>query len=313
MLRTFALSLSIFWRALPCWALLFGVLYALANFLSASPILFGLLMMLSAGTIMVFMMFVHIRSGLIVADVVTPTDVGKLFKRSFKFFRFFVMMNALMTGLTVASFYVACQFGMFDLEATLNTLKYGTEDEWLAMVQGFTGVGVYTYLTVMQILSQLFYAALAVPMAANAAACSPKTRDTEVFWGFGAFVGRMFLLNLVSGTLVTIMVLLYVFVGLAMPVFDGQSLMQITDASQILTPQDTSSYLMIAALVFLPIAGIVWMVSLWCAGATLCFLEHRDKLQAEKNRDMACVYERPLSVNELRDLRQSRMGGGMPA
>jgi hypothetical protein len=308
-LRTFALSISIFWRALPCWALLFGVLYVLADFFSSSLIIFAILLMAAGGTLMVYMIFVHIRSGLIVADVVTPTDIGALFKRSFKFFRFFAMFNALVSGLSVVAFVIAGRLGIFDLDAVVTAAKSGTPEDIEMLTELISRPSVYAYITITQILSQLAYASLAVPMAANAAACSPKARDYEVFWGFGAYTMRMFLLNLISGTIVTGFVLVYVFVFLTMPLFDGQSLLQLGDAADISAPNSVASYLMIAALVLLPVAGFVWMVSLWCAGATLCFLDHRARTQVVNDFDIARVFERPYSGEELRALRVSRMHG----
>ena len=64
---------------------------------------------------------------------------------------------------------------------------------------------------------------------------------------------------------------------------------------------------MLAVLVLFPIGRFVWMVSLWCAGATVCFMDHRDKLQAAKDFEMANVYEEPLSIDELPALRNSCM------
>ncbi|MEJ6710320.1 MAG: hypothetical protein QNK92_16260 [Amylibacter sp.] len=51
------------------------------------------------------------------------------------------------------------------------------------------------------------------------------------------------------------------------------------------------------------------MASLWCAGATVYYIDHRDKMQIAKNFEIECIFEKPLSVNELRELRVSRMDG----
>lgn len=306
-MRTFVLSFSIFWRALPCWALLAAVLYVVFSFFAESPLIFLLLLMLGFGTLMFFMIFVHIRSGLIAADTVTPTDIGKLFLRSFKFFRFFAMFNALMTGLSIVAFVIAAKLGVFDLDATTEAILSGQEDDIAYLYELMSRPSVYAYFTLTQIASQFAYVSLAVPMAANAAACSPKARDYEIFWGFGAKAHRMFLLNLIAGTLITGLVLIYVFVVLTMPVFDGLSLMQVTEIEELTAPDSVSSFLMLGALVLFPIAAFVWMLSLWCAGATVCFLDHRDRLEAEKSFEMERVFERPASVDDLRALRMSRM------
>ncbi len=312
LMRTFVLSFSIFWRALPCWALLFGILYALFSFLSSSPLIFLFLLMLAFGTLAVYMIFVHIRSGLIVADEVTPTDLGKLFKRSFKFFRFYALINGIFGGLSLLMFYVASNLGIFDFELLENVIFSGSDEDIMTFYAELMHPAAYAYFAFMQVLSQLFYGALAVPMAANAHACTPKGRDVEIFWGFGAKVIRMFLLNLVSGTLIVALVAVYVFLLLTMPIFDGLTILQFEDIEDIAAPTNIASYAMLAALVLFPIAGFVWMVSLWCAGATVCFMDHRDKLQAAKDFEMARVYEKPMSIDELRALRNSRMTG-MPA
>ena len=119
----------------------------------------------------------------------------------------------------------------------------------------------------------------------------------------------MFLLNLISGTIVFALVLAYVFLLFTMPVFDGLTVLQFDNIEDVAMPTSIASYAMLAALVLFPIAGFVWMVSLWCAGATVCFMDHRDKLQAAKDFEMARVYEKPLSIDELRALRMSRMTG----
>lgn len=309
LMRTFALSLSIFWRALPCWALLAAILYAVFSFFAESPILFLILLGFGAGTLMVFMLFVNVRSGLIVADEVTPTDLGKLFLRSFKFFRFFAIFNAMVGVLSLGAFYVASQMGIFDFDMAVEAVTTGDPQALAELQSSLSRPSVYAYTTVTQILSQIAYASLAVPMAANAAACSPKARNYEIFWGFGAGALRMFLLMLVAGTIVTGMVLVYGFVLLTMPVFDGLSLMQVTSIEELTAPSTLSSYLMIALLVLFPIAGFVWFLSLWCAGATLCFIDHRDKSQAEKDFEIARVFERPHTAEDLRALRLSRMQG----
>ncbi|GGA07385.1 hypothetical protein [Neptunicoccus cionae] len=309
LMRTFALSLSIFWRALPCWALLAAILYAVFSFFAESPIIFLILLGFGAGTLMVFMLFVNVRSGLIVADEVTPTDLGKLFLRSFKFFRFFAIFNALMGGLSLGAFYIASQMGIFDFDMAVDAVTTGDPDALAELYSTLSRPSVYAYTTVTQILSQIAYASLAVPMAANAAACSPKARNYEIFWGFGAGALRMFLLMLVAGTIITGMVLVYGFVLLTMPVFDGLSLMQVTTVEELTAPSTLTSYLMIAVLVLFPIAGFVWFISLWCAGATLCFIAHRDKSQEEKDFEISRVLERPHSTEDLRALRMSRMRG----
>lgn len=312
LMRTFALSFSIFWRALPCWALLFAILYALFSFLSSSPIVFILLLMLAFGTLTVYMIFVHIRSGLIVADEVTPTDLGKLFKRSFKFFRFYAMVNSVFAGMSLLAFVFAARLGIFDMDVAQAAITSGTDEEIVAAYAQLMHPAAYAYFAVMQIFTQLFYGAFAVPMAANAHACTPKGRDVEVFWGFGAHAIRMFLLNLISGTIVIALVAAYVFLLFTMPVFDGLTILQFKSIQGITVPSTVASCVMLAALVLFPIAGFVWMVSLWCAGATVCFMDHREKLQAAKDFQLACVYEKPLSTDELRQLRMSRMSG-MPA
>lgn len=307
MMRTFALSLSIFWRALPCWALLAAILYAIFSFFAESPIIFLILLGFGAGTLMVFMLFVNIRSGLIVADAVTPTDLGKLFLRSFKFFRFFAIFNFMMTGISVGAYWVASQMGIFDMEMAISAVTSGDPEETAALMATLSRPSVYGYFAVTQTLSQFAYAALAVPVAANAAACSPKARNYEIFWGFGASAFRMFLLMLVAGTIVTGLVLVYGFVLLTMPVFEGLSLLQVTSVEELTAPTSMTSYLMIAVLVLFPIAGFVWMVSLWSAGATLCFIAHRDRRQAENDFEISRVFERPYSTEDLRALRMSRM------
>lgn len=312
LMRTFALSFSIFWRALPAWAMLFGILYALFSFLSSSPLIFLFLLMLAFGTLTVYMLFVHIRSGLIVADEVTPTDLGKLFKRSFKFFRFYAMVNGIFGGLSLLAFYIAANLGIFDLQVAEDAILSGSDEEILAFYSELMHPAAYAYFGVMQVIAQMFYGAFAVPMAANAHACTPKGRDVEIFWGFGAHVIRMFLLNLISGTIVIALVAAYVFLLLTMPVFDGLTILQFDTIEDIAAPTSIASYVMLAALVLFPIAGFVWMVSLWCAGATVCFIDHRDKLQAVKDFEIARVYEKPMSIDELRALRMSRMSG-MPA
>lgn len=309
LMRTFALSLSIFWRALPCWALLVAILYAIFSFFAESPILFLILLGFGAGTLMVFMLFVNVRSGLIVADAVNPTDLGKLFLRSFKFFRFFALFNSLMGGLSLGAFYVASQMGIFDFDMAVEAVTTGNTEALEELYAALSRPSVYAYTTATQILSQIAYASLAVPMAANAAACSPKARDYEIFWGFGAGALRMFLLMLVAGTIVTALVLVYGFVLLTMPVFDGLSLMQVSSVEELTAPSTLSSYLMIVVLVLFPIAGFVWFISLWCAGATLCFIDHRDRKQAENDFEISRVFERPHSVDDLRALRMARMQG----
>lgn len=311
-MRTFALSFSIFWRALPCWALLFGILYALFSFLSSSPLIFLFLLMLAFGTLTVYMLFVHIRSGLIVADEVTPTDLGKLFKRSFKFFRFYAMVNAIFGALSLTMFFIAARLGIFDMTLAEDAFLSGSDAELLAFYSDLMHPAAYAYFAVMQIVAQLFYGSFAVPMAANAHACTPKGRDVEIFWGFGAHVIRMFFLNLMSGTIVVALIAAYTFLVLTMPVFDGLTILQFESIEDFAAPTTLASYVMLAALVLFPIAGFVWMVSFWCAGATVCFMDHRDKLQSAKDFEMARVYEKPLSIDELRALRMSRMSG-MPA
>lgn len=312
LMRTFVLSFSIFWRALPCWALLFAVLYALFSFLSSSPFIFLFLLMLAFGTLTVYMLFVHIRSGLIVADEVTPTDLGKLFKRSFKFFRFYAMVNGIFAGLSLVAFVMAARIGIFNLEIAQEAVLSGTDEDLTAFSNELMHPAAYAYFVVMQIVSQMFYAAFAVPMAANAHACTPKARDCEVFWGFGAYTLRMFLLNLVAGTIITVLIVAYVFLLFTMPVFDGMAVLQLESLEDIVMPSSIGSYVMLAGLVLLPIIGFVWMVSLWCAGATICFMDHRARLQAAKDQEMARVYVEPMSVEDLRALRMSRMSG-MPA
>lgn len=312
LMRTFALSFSIFWRALPCWALLFGILYALFSFLSSSPIIFLFLLMLAFGTLTVYMLFVHIRSGLIVADEVTPTDLGKLFKRSFKFFRFYAMVNAIFGAFSLAMFAIAAKVGIFDMAVAEDAILSGSDEEIMAFYAELMHPAAYAYFALMQVAAQIFYGAFAVPMAANAHACTPKGRDVEIFWGFGAHVIRMFLLNLISGTIVIALVAAYLFLLLTMPVFDGLTILQFDNIEDIAAPTSIASYAMLGALVLFPIAGFVWMVSLWCAGATVCFMDHRDKKQAIKDFEIARVYEKPLSIDELRALRNSRMTG-MPA
>jgi len=308
-MRSFALSLSIFWRALPAWVALFAILYALFSFLSNTPFIFFFLLMLGMGTLTVYMIFVHIRSGLIVADEVTPTDLGKLFKRSFKFFRFFAMFNLLVTAVSVVAFVGASRVGVFDLELVQEAILSGSADALAELEAQLSSPAAYAYFTVSQILSQLAYCALAVPMAANAHACTPKGRDCEVFWGFGAYTFRMFLLVLITGTLIVGLVLAYGFLLFTMPVFDGLSVLQIESMDDFTMPTSIASYAMLGALVLFPIAGFVWMVSLWCAGATVCFLDHRDRRQMLNNQEIACVYEKPLSGEELRALRMARMTG----
>ena len=312
LMRTFVLSFSIFWRALPCWALLIGILYALFSFLSSSPLIFLFLLMLAMGTLTVYMLFVHIRSGLIVADEVTPTDLGKLFKRSFKFFRFYAMVNGIFVAMSLLMFTIAAKVGIFDMAVAEDAILSGSDEEIFAFYSELMHPAAYAYFAVMQIVTQIFYGAFAVPMAANAHACTPKGRDVEIFWGFGAHTLRMFLLNLISGTVVVALVLAYVFLLLTMPVFDGLTILQFENIEDIAAPSNIASYAMLAALVLFPIAGFVWMVSLWCAGATVCFMDHRDKKQAIKDFEIARVYEKPLSIDELRALRNSRMTG-MPA
>lgn len=307
MMRTFALSLSIFWRALPCWALLVAVLYAIFSFFAESPIIFLVLLAFFAGTLMVFMLFVNIRSGLIVADAVNPTDLGKLFLRSFKFFSFFAIFNAVMTGISIGAYWVASQMGIVDMDMAIRAATTGDPDETAALLAALSRPSVYAYFAITQTLSQFAYASLAVPVAANAAACSHKARDYEIFWGFGAHALRIFLLMLVAGTIVTGLVLVYGFVLLTMPVFDGLSLLQVTSIEELTAPTGLASYLMIGVLVLFPIAGFVWMVSLWSAGATLCFISHRDLRQVEIDFEISRVFERPHSVEDLRALRLSRM------
>lgn len=309
LMRTFALSFSIFWRALPCWALLFAILYALFSFFADSPIIFFLLLMLGLGTLTVYMIFVHIRSGLIVADEVTPTDLGKLFKRSFKFFRFYALVNFLFGCMSMVMFVIAAKIGIFDLSVAEDAILSGRDEDLLAFYAQLMHPAAYAYFGVMQVFAQLFYGSLAVPMAANAHACTPKGRDVEIFWGFGAYTIRMFLLNLISGTIVVALVAAYVFLLLTMPVFDGLTILQFENIEDIAAPTTIASYAMLAALVLFPIAGFVWMVSLWCAGATVCFMDHRDRLQAAKDFEMSRVFEKPMSVDELRALRMSRMTG----
>lgn len=312
LMRTFALSFSIFWRALPCWALLFAILYALGSFLASSPMIFIFLLMLAFGTLTVYMLFVHIRSGLIAADEVTPTDLAKLFKRSFKFFRFYAMVNGIFVAMSLVMFIIAAKLGIFDLAVAEDAIYSGSDEEILAFYSEMMHPAAYAYFAVMQMLSQMFYGAFAVPMAANAHACTPKGRDVEIFWGFGAHTIRMFLLNLISSTIVVALIALYVFLLLTMPIFDGNTILQFENIEDIALPSTVASYAMLAALVLFPIAGFVWMVSLWCAGATVCFMDHRDKLQTAKDVEMSRVYVEPMSMDELRALRMSRMSG-MPA
>ncbi len=305
-LNAFILSFSIFWRALPGWLVLAAAIYMLGSFFGEHPFLFGFFVLLGAGPVMVMMAFIHIRSGLTALDEITPPALRKLMMRSFKFFRFFALFNLLMTAFTWAGFWSFAKFGLLDIESINSAVLSGNTTALEAEFSALQHPAIYTFQVFTWLLATLTYCALAVPMAANAAACTPKGRDTEVFWGFGAYTLRMFLLNMFSGAMVTVLLVAYFFIVATMPMFDGQSLLELVKTDTFLTPTTTASWIMLGVVSLMPILGIVWLVSLWCAGATLCFRDHRDRLQAEKNVELGRVYERPMSLEELVELRKSR-------
>ncbi|MCP5073255.1 MAG: hypothetical protein GY947_08175 [Rhodobacteraceae bacterium] len=306
-LNTFVLSFSIFWRAVPGWLVLAAVIYVGSSFFGEHPFIFVFFALLLAGPIMVLMSFIHIRSGLTALDEVTPPALRKLALRSFKFFRFFALFNLLMIVVSFLGIWCIAKYVSLDMDRISWAITNGNSLALESELSSLPGLpAVYALEFIVGTVWTLIYSALAVPMAANAAACTPKGRDVEIFWGFGAYTGRMFLLNMISGVAVFVLLLAYFFIVATMPMFDGQSLFELVRGETFLTPTATASWIMLGAVAIMPILGFVWLVSLWCAGATLCFRDHRDRLSAEREIEMERVYEQPMSIEELRDLRKSR-------
>lgn len=312
-MQSFTLSFSILWRALPMWGLLVAILYVLLSMLWEQPAIFIFLLFAGAGTIMYFMMFSHIRSGLSVLGETTPPDLGKLAVKSFRFFRFVALWTGLVTALSFAGFFTLGYLGLFDWTRMLELLAEGTPQARTELEAMFRAPGFYGYTVISSTLSQLAYCAIAVPMAANAAACSPKARDYEIFWGFGAFTGRMFVLNLCAGTVLTVLAVAYVVLGLGMTYMSLDGLTEDSLAALISGTLTWRAIVTIAAMVMLPVVALVWWISLWCAGATLCFVERRNISRARFAAEIECIYEEPMDAAELRALRMSRMGGSAPA
>ncbi|MEM9851095.1 MAG: hypothetical protein AAF761_03755 [Pseudomonadota bacterium] len=315
LVRAFRLSLSIFWRALPQWVLLSALLYTGFAMLSETPVVFFFIMLLIFGPTMFFMFFAHIRSGLSARGEVTPLDFGKLFKRSYKFYFFFGFMNILIGAFVIMGFFGFASAGFFDMTRAAELLMAGDDASMAQLEAMFAGPALSLFSLGSQVLSQLCYCACAVPMAANAAASSPKARDYEFFWGFGAFTGRMFLLNLIAGFLMILLAVAYAILLTTAPIFDGQALFAAASnpAAGFGLPTDWTAWAVIAALVLAPLAGVVWLISLWAAGATLCFVDHRARQQVKFDAEIARVYEAPADINDLRALRKSRMSGMTPA
>ncbi|MCP5086143.1 MAG: hypothetical protein GY952_04990 [Rhodobacteraceae bacterium] len=306
-LNAFILSFSIFWRAVPGWLVLAAAIYVFGSFFGEHPLIFGFFLLLGAGPVMVLMAFIHIRSGLTALDEVTPPALRKMALRSFKFFRFFALFNALMVVLSFFGIWCIAKYVSLDMDRIHWAINTGNSAALRSELSGLPDLpAVYALQFIVGMVWTLIYSALAVPMAANAAACTPKGRDVEIFWGFGAYTGRMFLLNMISGVVVFVLLLTYFFIVATMPMFDGQSLFELVRGETLLTPTTTASRVMLVAVAIMPILGFVWLVSLWCAGATLCFRDHRNQLNAEREMEMARVYEKPMSIEELRDLRRSR-------
>lgn len=317
-MRAFALSFSIFWRALPMWLLLAGVLYALLTMLEENPIIFLFLLSVASGTLIYFMMFSHIRVGLSVLGETTEPDLAKLLRKSFGFFRFVAAWTAMVGGLTVAGFFALGKLGLFDWDRMLELVASTHPDDIAEFNALFAAGPVQAYFLVAQIAAQLAYCAVAVPMAANAAACSPKARDYEIFWGFGAHTLRMFLLTLVSFAVLSAAAIAYV--ALALGIFGQMAGLfgAFSDPAR-LSPEAIVAaleqvpasqwYLALGVLVALPLMALVWWVSLWCAGATLCFVEERDRREAKFRDEIERIYEKPLDEADLRALRLARMQG----
>ena len=131
LIRAFALSLSIVWRALPMWVALFAVFYVLMSMLAGSPFLLILIMLLTFGTTMFFMMFSHIRAGLSALGETTAPDVGKLMRKAMKFCFFVGMINVLVAILNIGGFSDA----VFNIIAAFagGTLH---PDHWVGVING---------------------------------------------------------------------------------------------------------------------------------------------------------------------------------
>lgn len=307
LMRTFALSLSIFWRALPMWVVLFAIVYVLASALQSSWILLVLVLMLGTGTTMFLMMFNHIRAGLSALGETTAPDLGKLVRKAMKFCFFVGMLNLLVGVVNIGGLFVMSTLGLFQWDQMLQLATAADADSASNMEALFATGPFYAYSIVMNIATQLVYCAIAVPMAANAAACSPKARDYEIFWGFGSGTWRMFILMLASTTILTVLAVGYVLFATGIMAVHGEQL------TALMTGQADGAgwqlWSSVAMLVAVPVLAVVWLVSLWCAGATLCFIDRRNIREAVFQAEIERIYEAPMDRTDLRELRMARMNG----
>lgn len=307
LIRAFALSLSIVWRALPMWVALFAVFYVLMSMLAGSPFLLILIMLLTFGTTMFFMMFSHIRAGLSALGETTAPDVGKLIRKAMKFCFFVGMINVLVAILNIGGLFAMSRIGLFQWDEMLGLAMQQTPESVSKLELLFATGPVYAYSIVMSIVSQLVYCAIAVPMAANAAACSPKARDYEIFWGFGSGTWRMFILMLASTTILTVAAVAYVLYVIGIMAVHGEQLTALLSGQ--LASADWQLWSSAAMLVLIPVLAVVWLVSLWCAGATICFIDRRNIREAVFLSEIERIYEAPVDTQDLRALRMARMNG----
>ncbi|MEM7441104.1 MAG: hypothetical protein AAF393_16025, partial [Pseudomonadota bacterium] len=215
--------------------------------------------------------------------------------------------------LSVAGFFTLGYLGLFDWDRMFELALAGTPEAQSELESVFSGAGVYAYYVISSTLTQIAYCAIAVPMAANAASCSAKARDYEIFWGFGAYAFRMFLLNLIAGTILTVGLILYFVLGITMAAstFSGLDEASILEAFQ--QAPGWREMLTLCALIALPILALIWWGSLWCAGATIAFVDRRNVREAKFQQELECIYEEPMAREDLRALRMARMAGSMPA
>ena len=310
MMRSFALSFSIFLRAVPMWGFLVALIYVATVTFRENPIILIFLVLLASGATMHFMMFSHIRSGLSVLGETTPPDLSKLVRKSIRFCFFSGMWSILVTALSVVGFFTAGYLGMFDWDLMLEMVVAGDQD---GLDQMFGASSVYAYWIVATTLSQLAYCCIAVPMAANAAACSPKARDYEIFWGFGSSAIRMLILITAAGTIVTVGLIAYFGFGILVIA----SSFDVSDPAalflQMQQAPDWRGMITIVGLVAIPILGFIWWISIWCAGATVAFVDRRRIYEAKFKQELERIYEAPMAKEDLRALRMSRMTPAAPA
>lgn len=308
---TFMLSFSIFIRAVPFWIVLGSVIYAMFAFFAHALIVPILFLILGAGPATVLMMFAHIRSGLAVRGRVTPPDLSALFKRSFKFYRFYVIVLSIASFVMLSGFMILAKFGYLDGGYDGTIPEFGTYAGYAQAEQMITAsqhwIAQLYFLATGQLMT-LVYCALAVPMAANAAACTPKTRDTEVFWGLGSYTLRMYLISLLSGAALWFIMVAGIFAMAVMPVVESVSIVDLMRGSRIEGLEDMQfDMTQIAIIAGLMAAGFVWTVSLWCAGATNCFIDLSNRREIERRESLEIPQTGPdMSIDDLRALRLSR-------